>query len=54
VVEAGLAAASASPEGTTVVVALEGAPTRALSSGLRKRLGFAKDRVHALAYWKRS
>lgn len=54
VVEEGLAAAASSPEGTAVVVALEGVPTRALSAGLRKRLGIPKEQLHALAYWKRT
>src|SRR5699024_5674609 len=52
-VEAALSAAGSAPEGTRAVVALEGAPTRALSSGLRKQLGMPKERVHAVAYWKR-
>src|SRR5699024_2934429 len=53
IVEAALSAAGSAPEGTRAVVALEGAPTRALSSALRKQLGMPKERVHALAYWKR-
>jgi len=53
IVEAATTAAAATPPGTVVVVALEGAPTRALSKVLRSRLGMPKEQVHALAYWKR-
>src|SRR5699024_6146507 len=53
IVEAAVDAASSVPEGTRAVVALEGAPTRALSSTLRKQLGMPKESVHALAYWTR-
>ncbi|MGP9539218.1 siderophore-interacting protein [Brachybacterium sp. AOP43-C2-M15] len=53
IVGAALTAAAAAPERTVTVVALEGAPTRALSGALRKQLGLPKEQVHALAYWKR-
>src|SRR5699024_8338904 len=53
IVEAAVDAASSVPEGTRAVVALEGAPTRALSSTPRKQLGMPKESVHALAYWTR-
>lgn len=52
-VEAALAEAAAAPVGTRAVIALEGAPTRALSKALRSHHGWAKEQVHALAYWKR-
>jgi len=54
VVAAALEAVSAAPEGTNVWVALEGAPTRRLAGALRRGLGLPKERVHSLAYWKRS
>lgn len=47
-------AAAAAPAGSTVFVSLESAATRRVSSALRKDLGLPKDRVQALAYWKRS
>lgn len=54
VAAAALEAVASAPEGTSVMVALEGVPTRRLSGALRKELGFPKEQVHALAYWKRS
>ena len=54
VVGAALEAISSAPEGTSVMVALEGAPTRRLTGALRRELGLPKERVHSLAYWKRS
>ncbi|GAP79009.1 hypothetical protein Y09_1845 [Brachybacterium sp. SW0106-09] len=42
------------PEGTSVMVALEGVPTRRLAGALRREPGLPKERVHSLAYWKRS
>ncbi|MFC0001240.1 MULTISPECIES: siderophore-interacting protein [Brachybacterium] len=36
------------------MVALEGVPTRRLTGALRRELGLPKERVHSLAYWKRS
>lgn len=53
IVEEALTAAGTAPAGTVAFVALEGAPTRALSSGLRRRVGLPREQVHALAYWKR-
>ena len=54
VVSAALEAFSAAPEGTSVMVALEGVPTRRLAGALRRELGLPKERLHSLAYWKRS
>lgn len=48
-----LAAAFSAPDGTRAVIALESAATRAVSAALRAQ-GWPKDRVHALAYWKRT
>lgn len=53
IVDAALEAAASAPAGSVYFVSLEGEPTRRLSSALRKRLGVPKERVHALAYWKR-
>lgn len=53
IVAAATTAAAAVPAGTVAVVALEGAPTRALSKALRTQVGMPKEQVHALAYWKR-
>lgn len=52
IVEAARTAAISSPAGTVAVVALEGAPTRALSKLLRSELELPKEQLHALAYWK--
>ena len=54
VVAGALEAFSAAPEGTSVMVALEGVPTRRLAGALRRELGLPKERLHSLAYWKRS
>ena len=54
IVPAAVEAAAAAPTGAVVVVALEGAPTRAIASRLRRPLGLGRSQVHALAYWKRS
>lgn len=48
-----LAAAFSAPDGTRAVIALERAATRAVSAALRAQ-GWPKDRVHALASWKRT
>ncbi|MFC5319538.1 siderophore-interacting protein [Brachybacterium alimentarium] len=53
-VHTALATAGAAPTGSTFFVALEGAPTRALTSGLRRQLAVPKERIHSLAYWKKS
>ena len=52
IAEVALEAAAAAPPGTRFFVALEGAPTRRITSGLRKQLGTPKSAVHSLAYWK--
>lgn len=36
------------------MVALEGVSTRRLAGALRREPGLPKERVHSLAYWKRS
>jgi len=54
IIQEALAAATSAPAETTHVVALEGASTRTLSAALRKQLGIPKEKVHALAYWKRT
>ncbi|GAA1485544.1 siderophore-interacting protein [Brachybacterium fresconis] len=53
VCEVALEEAQVAPAGTRFFVALEGTPTRRLSSALRKQLGVPKESVHSLAYWKR-
>lgn len=42
------------PAGTTFFVSLESATTRRISSMLRRQLDVPKERIHALAYWKRT
>lgn len=54
IAEAALSAAGSAPAGSTFFVTLEVAPTRAVTSGLRKQLDIPKERHHSLAYWKRS
>ena len=49
-----LGTAASLPAGSVAVIALEGAPTRRLGTGLRRGLGMPKEDVHAIAYWKRS
>ncbi|MGY5765336.1 siderophore-interacting protein [Brachybacterium sp. DNPG3] len=41
------------PAGTTFFVSLESAATRRIGAMLRKQLEVPKERIHALAYWKR-